>query len=42
MQSRFKQWKDDSGHVIKEGPQEIFKRNSRDYKRSPRTVAEQA
>ena len=39
FQARFKQWKDDSGHVIV-GPQEIFKRRSRDYKRSPRTEAE--
>ena len=42
MQARFKQWKDDSGHVIKVGPQEFFKRRSRDYKRSPRTEAEKA
>ena len=42
IQTRFKQWKDDSGHVIKVGPQEIFMRKSRDYKRSPRTEAEKA
>ena len=42
MQARFKQWKDDSGHVIKVGPQEVFKRRSRDYKHSPRTEAEKA
>lgn len=42
MQARYKLWKDDSGHVIKVGPQEIFKRRSRDYKRSPRTEAEKA
>ena len=42
MQARFKQWKDDSGHVIKVGPQEVFKRRSRDYKHSPRTAAEAA
>ena len=42
FQARFKKWKDDSGRVIKVGPQEIFKRRSRDYKRSPRTEAEQA
>lgn len=42
MQARFKKWKDDSGHVIKVGPQEIFKRRSRDYKHSPRTAAESA
>jgi len=42
MQARFKQWKDDSGHVIKVGPQELFKRRTRDYKRSPRTEAELA
>ena len=41
MQMRFKRWKDDSGHVIKVGPQVIFKRRSRDYKRSPRTEAEE-
>ena len=29
MQARFKQWKDDSGHVIKVGPQEVFKRRRR-------------
>ena len=40
MQMRFKRWKDDSGHVIKVGPQEFFRRNSRDYKHSPRTEAE--
>ena len=42
FQARFKKWKDDSGRVIKVGPQEIFKRRSRDYKRSPRTEAELA
>ena len=42
IQTRVKQWRDDSGHVIKTGPQELFKRRSRDYKRSPRTAAEQA
>ena len=42
MQMRFKRWKDDSGHVIKVGPQEYFRRDTRDYKRSPRTAAEQA
>ena len=42
MQMRFKKWKDDTGHVIKCGPQEYFRRDSRDYKRSPRTQAEQA
>jgi hypothetical protein len=42
FQARFKQWKDDRGRVIKVGPQEIFKRRSRDYKRSPRTEAEEA
>ncbi len=40
MQTRYKQWKDDSGQIIKTGPQEYFKRRSRDYKRSPRTEAE--
>lgn len=42
MQMRVKQWKDDTGHVIKCGPQEYFRRDSRDYKRSPRTPAEEA
>ena len=42
MQMRYKKYKDDEGHIIKVGPQEYFKRNSRDYKRSPRTEAEQA
>ena len=42
VQTRFKKWKDDSGHVIKVGPQEIFKRRTRDYKESPRTEAELA
>ena len=42
MQMRVKQYKDDEGHVIKEGPQEYFRRNKRDYKRSPRTAAEEA
>ena len=42
MQMRFKQYKDDSGRVIKCGPQEYFRRDSRDYKRSPRTAAEEA
>ena len=42
MQARFKQWKDDTGHVIKVGPQEVFKRRTRDYDRSPRTEAELA
>ena len=42
FQARFKQWKDDRGRVIKVGPQEIFKRRSRDYQRSPRSEAEQA
>ena len=41
MQMRFKVWKDDTGHVIKVGPQEYFRRESRDYKRSPRTEAEE-
>ena len=42
MQTRFKQWKDDTGHVIKVGPQEVFKRRTRDYEHSPRTEAELA
>ena len=42
MQTRFKQWKDDSGHVIKVGPQEMFMRRTRDYKHSPRTERELA
>ena len=42
MQTRFKVWKDDKGKVIKVGPQEMFKRRSRDYKASPRTAAEEA
>ena len=29
FQARFKRWKDDKGHVIKVGPQEVFKRRSR-------------
>lgn len=40
-QARFKKWKDDSGHVVKVGPQEVFKRRSRDFKQSPRTTAEE-
>lgn len=42
IQTRFKKWKDDTGHVIKVGPQELFKRRTRDYKESPRTEAELA
>lgn len=42
MQMRFKQWKNDDGQVIRIGPQEYFRRRSRDYKRSPRTEAEVA
>lgn len=42
MQMRFKVWKDDTGRVIKVGPQEYFRRDKRDYKRSPRTAAEEA
>ena len=42
MQTRFKCWKDDSGRVIKVGPQEMFKRRKRDYKQSPRTEGELA
>ena len=42
FQTRFKRWKDDSGHVIKVGPQEVFKRRKRDYDESPRTEAELA
>jgi hypothetical protein len=42
FQARFKRWKDDAGHVIKVGPQEIFKRRTRDYEQSPRTEAELA
>ena len=42
MQMRLKHWKDDAGRVIKVGPQEYFKRESRDYKYSPRTEAEKA
>ena len=42
MQMRFKTYKDDRGKIIKCGPQEYFKRNTRDYKRSPRTQAEEA
>lgn len=41
MQMRFKRFKDDTGHVIRVGPQEFFHRDTRDYKRSPRTAAEQ-
>ena len=39
---RVKKYKDDRGHIIACGPQEVFRRRSRDYKRSPRTAAEQA
>ena len=42
MQMRFKRWKDDTGRVIKVGPQEFFRRKKRDYKRSPRTEKEEA
>lgn len=42
LQMRFKRFKDDTGHVVRVGPQEFFHRSTRDYKRSPRTVAEQA
>lgn len=42
MQMRFKTYKDDTGHVIKYGPQEFFRRDKRNYKRSPRTPAEEA
>ena len=42
MQMRFKKYKDDTGHVIGVGPQEFFHRDTRDYKRSPRTAAEKA
>ena len=42
MQMRIKTYRNDSGEVIKYGPQEYFKRESRDYKHSPRTEAEQA
>jgi len=42
FQARFKRWKDDKGHVIKVGPQEVFKRRSRDYEQSPRTAGELA
>jgi hypothetical protein len=42
MQARYKRWKDDTGHVIKVGPQEVFKRRTRDYNASPRTEAELA
>ena len=41
MQTRFKKWKDDKGKVIKVGPQEMFKRRSRNYDESPRTAAEE-
>ena len=40
MQMRIKVWKDDEGHVIKRGHQEYFRRNKRDYTRSPRTANE--
>jgi len=39
---RRKVWKDDTGHVVAYGPQEYFHREKRDFKRSPRTAAEQA
>ena len=42
MQMRIKRYKDDSGRVIGYGPQEFFHRESRNYKLSPRTAAEQA
>jgi len=42
MQMRFKVYRDDEGNVIKTGPQEYFRRDKRDYKRSPRTAAETA
>jgi len=42
FQMRFKKYRDDRGKVIKCGPQEYFKRETRDYKRSPRTAAEEA
>jgi len=42
MQMRFKRFRDDNKRVVRVGPQEFFHRNTRDYKRSPRTAAEQA
>jgi len=42
MQMRIKTYKDDRGRVIGYGPQEFFRRESRDYKRSPQTAAEEA
>ena len=42
LQMRYKKYRDDRGHVVGVGPQEFFSRQSRDYKRCPRTAAEAA
>jgi len=42
LQMRYKKYRDDRGRVIGVGPQEFFSRQSRDYKRCPRTAAEAA
>ena len=39
---RIKTYRDDSGHIIKRGPQECFNRRTRDFQRSPRTANEAA
>ena len=41
MVMRIKSYRDDEGHIIMMGPQEFYRLRKRDYKRSPRSAAEE-
>ena len=41
MVMRIKSYRDDSGRIIAMGPQEFYRLRKRDYKRSPRSAAEE-
>ena len=41
MVMRIKSYRDDKGRIVMMGPQEFYRLRKRDYKRSPRTAAEE-
>lgn len=42
MVMRVKSYRDDTGHIVAIGPQELYRLKKRDYKYRPRTAAEEA
>lgn len=42
MTMRIKSYRDDTGKIVKMGPQEYYRKEKRDFKRHPRSAAEEA